>query len=314
MSCEDEKKLGNIFNIQKFSVHDGPGIRDVIFMKGCPLRCKWCCNPESQNAYAEIGFIQNKCIGIDECGYCMEACPTRAILKSAIEHSLIDIDRQLCNNCGKCAEVCPAKAITLFGQLMSVDDVIKEVQKDSNAWRSSGGITVSGGELMLQAEFVHDLLKECRKRGIDTAIETSGFGKWNDLEKVCRYANLVYYDLKSMDTDKHKSYTGVNSELIQKNLINISEIFPNTPIIVRTPLIPGFNDSEEDIANIIDFIASIKSLKNYEIMPYHAFGEAKYRQLGRKYELDKLSLLKEHADMLSKKAELLLNEKRQLRS
>ncbi|MEL7564562.1 MAG: glycyl-radical enzyme activating protein [Dehalobacterium sp.] len=310
MSCKEKKIMGNVFNVQKFSVHDGPGIRDVIFMKGCPLRCKWCCNPESQNAFIEIGYIKNKCIGINECGYCIEACPTGAIYKSSIDSNLVDIDRQLCTNCGKCADACPAKAITLFGKLMSVDEVIDEIQKDNTAWRSSGGITISGGELLQQAEFVQGLLRECQKRGIDTAIETSGFGKWEDLEKICRHSNLVFYDIKSMNSDKHKLYTGVNKELIIKNLVNMCQNSPDTPVIVRTPLIPGFNDSGEDIEAIINFIAPLNNVKEYEIMPYHAFGEAKYRELGREYELDDISLSKEHAAKLSQKAKMFLKEKR----
>ena len=308
MGSNQGKKVGNIFNIQKFSVHDGPGIRDLIFLKGCPLRCKWCSNPESQNLFSEMAFIQNRCLGSEQCGYCVGACPAGAIQASDAETCFIKINRLKCDNCGKCVDVCPAKAITLFGELMSVEEVIKAVQQDSVSWRSSGGITVSGGELLLQAEFVHDLLIECKKRGIDTAIETSGYAKWDVVEKVCEYANLIFYDIKTMDTERHKTFTSVNNHLILENLHKISERFPETPVIVRTPLIPGFNDTEEDINAIIDFIRGIKNIKDYEIMPYHAFGEAKYLQLGREYTLGHLkSPNKDFVEQLNKKARTLLN-------
>lgn len=301
------KKVGNIFNIQKFSVHDGPGIRDLIFLKGCPLKCKWCSNPESQNLFSEIAYIQNRCLGIEQCSYCVRVCPTGAI-QSDTETAFIKIDRLKCDNCGKCVDVCPPKAITLFGESMSVEEVIRAVQQDNVSWRSSGGITVSGGELLVQAEFVHDLLKECKRRGIDTAIETSGYANWNDVEKACEYANLIFYDIKSLDTEKHKVYTGVNNDLILENLRRISERFTTTPLIVRTPLIPGFNDSEEEINSIIEFIRGINNLTNYEILPYHAFGEAKYLQLGREYTLGHLkSPNKDYVEQLNKRARTLLN-------
>ncbi|SFR16056.1 glycyl-radical enzyme activating protein [Desulfoscipio geothermicus] len=303
-------KLGRVFNIQKFSVHDGPGIRDVVFMKGCPLRCLWCCNPESQNTFPEIGYIQNKCIGIQECGYCIKACPKKAITNSTVETPKIDIDRRLCDHCGKCVDVCPARAITLFGQMMSVEDVIKEVQGGNASWRTGGGITVSGGELLLQADFVHDLLKECKKRGIDTAIETSGYGDWRELERICRHCNLIFYDVKCMDSDKHKAFTGVNNEVILDNILKVASQFPETPVIVRTPVIPEFNDSWKDIKAIVEFITQLQNLTEYELMAYHAFGEPKYRQLGRKYRLERVKPpKKEYISDLQQRANAILKKK-----
>lgn len=310
MSNIKEKRSGTVFNIQKFSVHDGPGIRDLIFLKGCPLKCKWCSNPESQNLFPEIAYIQNRCIGIEQCGYCIKVCPMGAIHHPEEDASFIVIDREKCNNCGKCAEICPAKAIKLFGESLTVEDVIKSVQQDNVSWRSSGGITLSGGELLLQADFAQELLKEFRRRGIDTAIETSGFANWKELEKVCEYTNLIFYDIKSMDSQKHKAFTGVNNELILENLLKISDHFPKTPVIVRTPLIPGFNDSQEqeDIDDIVKFISQVKNLKDYEIMPYHAFGEAKYRQLEREYSLGHIKAPnKDYVENLNHKARTLLN-------
>lgn len=308
MAKTKEKRTGMIFNIQKFSVHDGPGIRDLVFLKGCPLKCKWCSNPESQNLFPEIAYIQNRCIGVEKCSYCIKACPMGAIQQSEVDVSFIKIDRQKCNNCGICAEICPAKAITLFGESITVEDVIQSVLHDNISWRSSGGITLSGGELLLQADFVQELLKECRSRGIDTAIETSGYASWTELEKVCEHANLIFYDIKSMDPEKHKAFTGVNNALILENLLKISNHFPETPLIVRTPLIPGFNDSEDDIDNIVKFICQVKNLKDYEIMPYHAFGEAKYRQLGREYLFGHIKAPnKDYVEILNKRVRTLLN-------
>ena len=297
---------GRIFNIQRFSVHDGPGIRDVVFTKGCPLRCLWCCNPESQNTWAEIGYIANKCIGVNECAYCLESCPTGAI-KPQTDGSLVQIDRHLCDNCGKCAEVCPARAITLFGQLMSVEDVIKAIQHNDATWRTGGGITVSGGEMLMQADFVHQLLRECRKKGIDTAVETSGYGRWADLERVCRYCNLIFYDIKCMDANGHKKFPGVYNELILENLVQISKVFPDKQVIVRTPVIPEFNDAAEDITAIANFLTRIGNLKEYELMAYHAFGGPKYEQLGRQYRLGHLkSMSKEHIAQLDQMAKTIL--------
>lgn len=300
-------KTGLIFNIQKFSVHDGPGIRDVVFMKGCPLRCRWCSNPESQNVFAEIGYNQNKCIGIMECGLCLEACPIN-VIKTAADKK-IQIDREGCTDCGKCVEVCPAQAITLFGEIKSIEEILKVLQEENVSWRANGGITVSGGELLLQAEFVCTLLEECKKLGIDTAIETSGHGSWNELEKVCRHSNLIFYDLKCMEPAKHKTYTGLGNELILDNLLKIAVNFPTTPVIVRTPVIPGFNDSLQDIQAIVKFLTQIQNLKDYELLGYHAFGEPKYGQLGRKYQLDHLPVpQKEFIADLNQKARALLKE------
>ena len=277
LSCD----TGLIFNIQRFSVHDGPGIRDLVFMKGCPLRCRWCDNPESQKASPELAFNEDRCIG---CGWCQEVCPTGAI--TVLDEGKVRVDRKICNDCAKCVDVCPAKALKLFGDYVSVGDILKVIEKDGAFHlRSGGGITVGGGEPIMQADFVHELLKDSRKRGIDTAMETSGYGDWESLEKVCRYANLVFYDIKHMDSNKHKTYTRVPNELILENIDKLSTYHPEIPIIARIPIVPGFNDSEENIETTVDFLTRLKGVRECELLPYHGFGEPKYHQLARKYPL-----------------------------
>ncbi len=273
-----------VFNIQKYTLHDGPGIRTLVFMKGCPLHCLWCSNPESQNNTPEIAFDENRCIGHEECGWCVETCPAAAIKQ--LDSGKVKIDRKICTLCGKCSELCPSKAIHLMGKSMTINDILKVVQgDDSFYWRSGGGITVGGGDPICQPDFTRHLLSKCRDIGIDTAIETSGHGNFTELVKISQHANLVYYDIKHIDPVKHKAFTGVTNELILENLVRLGRESPQTPIIVRTPVIPGFNDSEEVIKSIVNFLDGIKNLLKYELLPYHAFGESKYYKLGRRYAL-----------------------------
>lgn len=273
-----------VFNMQKCSLHDGPGIRTLVFMKGCPLRCLWCANPESQKGTPEIVFDQNRCIGYKECGWCMETCPATAIKE--LENGKVGIDRHTCTICGKCAEICPSKAITLMGKFMSINDILEVVEgDDSFYWRSGGGITVGGGDPVYQADLTRQLLSKCKESGIDTAIETAGHANFADLEKICQHANFILYDIKHIDPVKHKTFTGVTNELIFDNLKRLSDVFPQTPITVRTPVIPGFNDSEEVIESIVHFLGGVKNLLKYELLPYHSFGESKYYKLGRNYPL-----------------------------
>ena len=288
---------GLVFNIQRFSLHDGPGIRDLVFFKGCPLRCKFCDNPESQNGYPELAFNEDRCIG---CGECQKVCPVGAITLSADEKA--SIDRSLCTNCGLCAEVCPAKAVRLYGEYLSVEEVLDIVQEDSPFyWRSNGGVTVSGGEPTFQAAFVHELLKEAKKRFIHTAIQTCGHSSWDCLEEICIYANLVFYDLKHMDPDKHQAFTGVTNKLILANIKKLSRRFPDTPVIVRTPVVPGFNDSDENIEATIKFLSGISNVQEYRLLPYHKFGEPKYGQLDREYPLKGLKgIVQEKMDQLER--------------
>jgi pyruvate formate lyase activating enzyme len=282
-----EDLIGLVFNIQRFSVHDGPGIRTVVFMKGCPLRCLWCSNPEAQNCRPEMGYNAQRCLGSASCAACVDAC--RSCATQLVDQSGIKINRDLCTSCGSCADVCPAKARRILGEFFTVDSLIKIVEGDSSFfWRSGGGITVSGGEPLLQADFVEALLRRCRGRGIHTAIETSGYADWRDVSRVCQHANFVLYDIKHIDSLRHKELTGVGNETVLDNLKRLSTAFPEVEIVVRTPIVPRYNDSEENVWGIARFIEGLAGVKGYELLPYHAFGQPKYAQLGMRYQLEDL--------------------------
>ena len=283
----DHDGRGLVFNIQKFSVHDGAGIRTLIFLKGCPLACDWCSNPEGQSYSQELAYNADKCIGVSECDFCRRVCEPNAI--RVRDDGKVDIDRTACTECGNCVEACPSRALELFGTYMSVDEVIKVVEEDSSFYaRSGGGLTLSGGEPVSQAQFVVELLKAAAGRGIDTALETSGLCNWNDLEEICRHVNQVFYDIKSMDAEKHKRATGVDNRPILENFRRLRETFPDLPVIVRTPVVPGFNDSPDDIKAIADFLDRVAPSAEYELLAYHRFGEPKYHQLGKQYPLPDL--------------------------
>lgn len=278
-----DENIGLVFNVQKFSLHDGRGIRTLIFLKGCPLRCGWCSNPEGQSYSPEFAYNPEKCIGISECGRCIQVCKEGAVKEN--NDGKILINRKLCNNCGECADDCPSKAMVLFGEYMHVDEVIKVADEDSGFYvRSGGGLTIGGGEPLSQATFAARLFQTAQSRGLDTALETSGYCNWEDLEKVCDSVNQVFFDIKTMDPDKHKGYTGVSNELILENFQKLCMTFPEISIVVRTPIIRGFNDSIEDIKVIVDFLNEIARPTNYELLSYHGFGESKYHPLGRKYQ------------------------------
>ena len=198
----NKNKYGYVFNIQQFSVHDGPGIRTVVFLKGCPLHCAWCANPESQNASPELAWSSSKCMG---CHLCVDTCPQQAISQG--EHGEIKINRNLCNKCFKCTEACPTNAISVFGKKMSIKEVLSEVESDSAFYsRSEGGMTLSGGEPLLQADFAINLLKEAKRHGIKTAIETCGCVEWSVMQEACQSLSTIIYDIKCIDSSKHEKH------------------------------------------------------------------------------------------------------------
>jgi len=219
---EDESVRGLIFNIQKFSLHDGSGIRTLVFLKGCPLTCKWCANPEGQAYTPGLAYRPDKCIGTSECDRCRGVCEVDAIRCG--EDGRVEIARELCTDCGKCVDVCPSKALELLGTSMSVDELIRVVEEDSSFYaRSGGGVTLSGGEPLAQTEFVLEFFKKARARGIDTALETSGLCRWEDLEQACWLVNHVFFDVKALDRGKHEEGAGAGNERILENLGRLRE-------------------------------------------------------------------------------------------
>ncbi len=272
---------GMIVNTERFAIHDGPGIRTVIFMKGCPLRCRWCSNPESQNVFPEIGYFANKCM---RCAKCAEVCPVKAIAISSSGEILTE--RQFCDNCGKCVEVCPTGARTMIGKEVTVGQVVEEVEKDSIFyWNSGGGVTLSGGEPTMQPKFSLEILKACKESGIHTAMETCGYVKWDILDEMLKYLDLVYIDLKHMWSAQHTKLTGEGNELILENARKVAAEHANMSLIIRIPIIPGYNDSIENIVSTAKFSCRLKRVERIELLPYHKFGVFRYRVLLRDYPL-----------------------------
>lgn len=284
---QDKDVSGIVFNVQKFSVHDGKGIRTLIFLKGCPLRCRWCSNPESQRPDLERAFNPTRCLTAPVCGRCVAACPHGAI---TVINNMLCNDRAQCKECFACAEACPSGAQSVYGESQTVDAVLRRVEEDSVFYaRSGGGLTLSGGEAMQQPTFVLALLREARKRRINSAMETCGHYPWEGLAEACGLLNTLIYDIKSANSLKHKEFVGVGNERILENFKKICENFPDLPLHVRTPVIPGFNDTEEDIVAIRNLLPQRPNV-TFELLPYHRMGQPKYEYIGKKYAYEGVSL------------------------
>ena len=270
----DLELKGLVFNIQRFSLHDGPGIRTTVFLKGCPLRCKWCSNPESINAHPEIMTFDVRCIG---CGKCAQICPQKAI---TLKDGSRTVEWDKCNLCLECAKVCPAGGIEQVGKHMEVEEVVAEVEKDSIFYvNSGGGATFSGGEPLRQWEFVKEAAQLCKEKGIQTALDTSGYAPWEVMEQVLKHIDLVLYDIKQLDPLRHKEGTGVSNELI---LENAARTAARVRTWLRIPLIPGFNSSRAFIEEVAQ-LAKRLGVEKVSLLPYHEWGVAKYARLGRAY-------------------------------
>jgi pyruvate formate lyase activating enzyme len=272
---------GIIFNIQRFSVNDGPGIRTTIFLKGCPLKCLWCFNPEGIKTQPEIIWYNEKC---GRCFRCIEVCPNHAIIHKKIS---IITNMKKCNTCGKCEEVCFYEARKIIGKYMNVKEVLNEILKDKLFYENSGGgITLSGGEVTLQPEFALSILKESKRKDINTAIETCGYAKWSIFKTLIPYIDLILYDLKQIDEAKHRIYTGVSLDLIIDNLSRIDQI--GIPLWIRIPFIPGYTDQEENIFKVANFLSRLQSIQRIDLLLYRTLGIPKYKSLGIKYPLEKI--------------------------
>ncbi len=284
-SHADRTTKGIVFNIQKYSVHDGPGIRTIIFLKGCSLRCRWCSNPESQLAHMQLAYNPSKCLGVDNCPRCRDVCPRGAL--SVGQEGKMLVDWRACDDCLLCVRACPNQALNSYGYEVSVDQALSRVEEDDVFYsRSGGGLTLSGGEPLFQAEFALSLLREARRRYISTCIETCGQVPWPVLEEASRYLNNLFYDIKAFDSQRHEQGTGFDNQLILENLRKLKQARPELPVVVRTPVIPGFNDDEAEIAAIVEFIKDMPNTE-YELLAYHRMGKPKYGYLGRSYPLEK---------------------------
>lgn len=265
---------GMIFNIQKYSIHDGPGIRTTVFLKGCPLSCIWCHNPESQSFEPEILFYGKRCIGCEEC---LKQCNRGALYA---KDGTMHYDREKCSLCRSCVKACYAKAREIAGELVDANYVMKQIEKDRVFYdESGGGVTFSGGEPLSQPGFLLELLERCKKNEIHTAVDTSGYANPDVVSKVSEYTDLFLYDLKFIDDEKHIKYTGVSNKLILENLKTVSRL--GKKIFIRIPTIPGINDDDENIKLTADVIGSTPGVEQVNMLPYHNIAADKYRRLGR---------------------------------
>jgi pyruvate formate lyase activating enzyme len=275
----DESLTGWVFNVQRYSVHDGPGIRTTVFLKGCPLGCVWCDNPESQSDIPQIVYWQDRCM---HCGTCLHVCPQAAILEK--DNGWRQIDRKLCDLCGLCIEECYAGALEIVGKSRTDREILSLVEEDRLFYdESGGGMTLSGGEPLSQPGFSLSLLEGAKVRGIRTAIETSGYAPWGVWVSLLPYLDLILYDLKEVDSDRHVKFTGVENTTILENIERLAKT--DIPVIVRRPVIRGYNDNFESIHALGKFVKGLRTIREIDLLPYHRLGLSKYERLGQNYIL-----------------------------
>jgi pyruvate formate lyase activating enzyme len=269
---------GEVSHIQFYNVHDGPGIRTVVFLKGCPLTCQWCSNPETMSAERELGLKRTLCTA---CEACLSQCDRDALYLDS-QHEL-QVRRDRCDSCGDCVPSCLPGALTLYGQTMTAREIFAEVQRDTMFYGSDGGVTISGGEPLLQPSLVSEVFQLCQEAGINTCLETAGSVSWKAWNRVLPYTDLVLYDLKHMDSDQHRRMTGVPNELILDNARRLAE--STVAMLFRVPLIPGFNDSPEAVDQLAEFVRGLHraDIRGIELMPFHRMAIGKYDSLGKAY-------------------------------
>jgi len=287
-----EKRL--VLSITRMTIHNGPGIRTLILFKGCPLSCLWCSTPESQKAEPEIALQPSKC---NHCGQCIPACPLKAI---NFTDETISLNRSLCNNCGRCAQVCYPEAIKILGQYMTVEELLREVKKDAVVYKhSGGGVTISGGEPLLNPDFTLKMLRAFKEECISTGVDTCGHMPWTSIESMLPYIDFFLWDIKHITPEKHREFTGVSNELILSNARSISG--RNIPLYIRLPVIPGYNDSEDNIRATCEFARGLSSLVEVSLLPLHHLGKVRYDSLERAYPIADIPLVPDNVMQAIKK-------------
>jgi pyruvate formate lyase activating enzyme len=283
---------GKTYDIQGFSVQDGPGVRTTVFLKGCPLRCPWCHSPESQRFDTELNWMSIRCIGIDACGLCLDVCPHGCVTRGPVSRNAAgdeivypEVDKTNCDECGACAARCKPDALYMCGTDMTVDEVLYRIERDKPFYEDSGGgVTISGGECLSQPEFTIEFLRRCKEMGVHTAVDTTGFVPWETIEKVLPYSDMFLYDLKCMDSAMHKQVIGVPNELILENAQKIAR--HGGKLWIRIPVMPMLNDSEEHFEKYADFLETVRdAVIMIQLLPYHKMGISKYDRLLKKQQV-----------------------------